>query len=229
MVWMSGVSGSNLKNRIEEIMLNRIVQKLGLGKTILLLVAAIAAIAAPLTFGMIQASQNATAAEGAFSEKSTNAAGESQTTEERPKSEGWLDRIEAAGFRNLNVEQIIRLKEHDIDVDYIQQVRAMGFDLDADTLIRFREHDITSEYINELKQVGLRDLDADQLIRLQEHDAKPAWIREIQSLGYADASIDDIIRLIEHDVTPDYVRQAQNRFKGITIDQVVRLKEHDIL
>ena len=166
----------------------------------MLLAAAVAAIAAPLAFGMVQAAQEAAAPEHSLIENSTNAAGESQATAELTKSEGWLDRIEAAGFRNLNVEQIIRLKEHDIDADYIRQVRAMGFDLDAETLIRFREHDISSEYINELKQVGLRDLNAEQLIRLQEHE-----------------------------VTPEYVRQAQNRFEGITVDQIIRLKEHDIL
>jgi hypothetical protein len=137
---------------------------------------------------------------------------------------GWLAEIQAAGYRDLTVEQLVRLREHGVTGEYIRQIRAAGQELSVDGLLRFREHGVTAEFINALKQAGFQ-LKADDLIRLREHGADAAWIRQIQSAGYANVSLDDIIRLREHGVTPEAIREARNRFKDISIDQLLRLRE----
>jgi uncharacterized protein (TIGR03435 family) len=50
---VAGVSGANLKKRIEEIMMNRVVQKLNLGRKMLLAGAGILAVAAPVIIGIL--------------------------------------------------------------------------------------------------------------------------------------------------------------------------------
>lgn len=53
----AGVTGSNLKKRIEAIMMNRIGRKLEAGKKLLLATAGIAAVAGPLALGLLDATQ----------------------------------------------------------------------------------------------------------------------------------------------------------------------------
>jgi beta-lactamase regulating signal transducer with metallopeptidase domain len=55
LVCASGVTGSNLKKRIEDIMKNRVGLRLGLGRKALLAVAAMAALAGPIAVGIVQA------------------------------------------------------------------------------------------------------------------------------------------------------------------------------
>jgi hypothetical protein len=141
---------------------------------------------------------------------------------------GWLAEIQAAGYRNLTVDQLIRLKEHGVTGEYIRQIRATGQELSADDLVRFREHGVTPEFINEVKGTGFKDVKANDLIRLREHGADAAWIRQIQSAGYPDVSLNDIIRLREHGVTPESVRDARNRFKDLTLNQLIRMKESGV-
>jgi beta-lactamase regulating signal transducer with metallopeptidase domain len=141
---------------------------------------------------------------------------------------GWLAEIQAAGYRNLTVDQLIRLKEHGVTGEYIRQIRAAGQELSVDDLVRFREHGVTPEFINEVKGTGFKDVKANDLIRLREHGADAAWIRQIQSAGYPDVSLNDIFRLREHGVTPESVRDARNRFKDLTLDQLIRMKESGV-
>jgi beta-lactamase regulating signal transducer with metallopeptidase domain len=55
LVCVSGVTGSNLKKRIEDIMKNRIGVRLGPGRKALLAVAAMAVLAGPISIGIVQA------------------------------------------------------------------------------------------------------------------------------------------------------------------------------
>jgi len=148
---------------------------------------------------------------------------------EKKSSTSWLDEIEAAGFRNLSIDELIRLKAHGIDGDYIRTMRASGFTMSLDDMVRFRAHGIDEEFINEMKSVGLQGLSADDLIRLRAHGADAAWIKEMQSLGFPKLSMDDIIRFRAHGIDADFVREARKRFKDITPDQMLALRAHGIL
>jgi beta-lactamase regulating signal transducer with metallopeptidase domain len=63
---VSGISSSNLKKRIEEIMKNRVVPRLSLSRVVLLAVAAIAALVGPVVIGSLRASQGPRGGEVSF-------------------------------------------------------------------------------------------------------------------------------------------------------------------
>jgi beta-lactamase regulating signal transducer with metallopeptidase domain len=142
---------------------------------------------------------------------------------------GWLEGIQAEGFRNLSVDQLIRLKENGVTADYIRQIRAAGLQPNSDELVRLRENGVTPAFIKDVKQMGYKDLTINDAIRLREHGASPDWIRQVQSLGYPNVSLNDVIRLREQGLTPEAIRDARNRFKDLTINQLIRLKESGIL
>ncbi len=145
------------------------------------------------------------------------------------QSGSWLDGIEAAGFRNLSIEELIRLKSHGIDGEYTQNMRASGFNLSLNDIIRFRSHGIDDEYIKELQQAGFQNLSGDDLIRLRSHGVDADWVKEMQSAGFSKMSLEEIIRLRSHGIDPDFIREARKRFKDITLEQMITLRMHGIL
>jgi hypothetical protein len=282
---VSGVTGSNLKRRIEEIMTNRMIQRLGVGRTLLLAAACVAAIAAPIAFGMVRMPQNTPRAAVQATEPENRAAtptsevsrtqdllraprggqqsqpqaGDRITPPNSAQKTGafaFVDEIESAGFRNLELDDLMAFKIHGVSGDYIREIRAAGYEptadelvsfkihgvttdyiremraaglqLDSDSLVGFRIHGITPEYVNEIKQTGLRDISEDNLLALKIHGAEPDWIRQIQAL-YPNATLDDVLALRIHGVTPEFIREARSRFKDIRIDQLWQLKRLDSL
>jgi beta-lactamase regulating signal transducer with metallopeptidase domain len=146
-----------------------------------------------------------------------------------PDQPGWLDEIQAAGYRDLDVDKLIEMKIQGVTGEYIRQMRAEGLELTADQLAEFREQGVTADFIKELKQTGLRELNADKIVELKVQGADPAWIRQVQSLGYPNVSVDDAIELRDEGVTAEFIREARTRFKAVTIDQLIQLKQLGIL
>jgi hypothetical protein len=227
---MSGVTGSNLKNRIEAIMSNRIVQKLGVVRTILLAAAAAAVLVVPIAFGMARTSPKAAAQQPRpASEPSRNLLADPQKQEGSKASSTWLDEIEAEGYRNLTVDDLIRLKGIDVDAAYIRGLRTAGFELSVNDLVRFRGIDITPEYVQAIKATGIRGvINADNLIRLKGIDIDANWIRRMQSLGFPNLSVDDAVRLQGIGITQEYIDKVRKRFKDISVDDLIRLKGMEI-
>jgi beta-lactamase regulating signal transducer with metallopeptidase domain len=233
LVCMSGVTGSNLKNRIEAIMTNRIIHNLSVGRTLLLAAAALAAVAVPIAFGMARTPQNVPNAAAPpipiENQIATENAAPLSEKGEQKDSPGWLDGIESQGYRGLGVDQLIRLKGIGVDAKYIREIRAAGFQLTVDDLVRFRGHGITPDFVKAIKETGLRGVTSEGLIRLTGPRVDPDWIQQIQSLGYPNLSVDDVVRLRGQGITPEYIREAQKRFKDISIDNLIRLKGNGIL
>jgi hypothetical protein len=152
-----------------------------------------------------------------------------QKAEDSLAGPAWLDGIEAEGYRNLGVDDVIRLKGIGVDAAYIRGLRSAGFELSVDDLVRFHGIGITPDFIQSIKGTGIRDLNADNLIRLKGIGIDAGWIREIRSLGFSNLSVDDAVRIQGIGITPEYIKKAQQRFKDITIDDLIRLKGSGIL
>jgi beta-lactamase regulating signal transducer with metallopeptidase domain len=273
LICVSGVTGSNLKTRIEEIMTNRITRKLGPARALLLIAAGLMVIVVPVAFGMVHASRAERAtviteavelpAQQAPQPAPTQSAAPVRTPVARQsKAEGtkgsFLDDIQSAGYKDLDVDHLVAMKMHGVDGDFIRQMRDAGYQPDADQLIAFkihgvsgefvqqmrnaglhltedqlvafRIHGITADYVNQLKQAGLQNLNGDELIAMTIHKVDPAWIREIASLGYPNLSADQLMALRIHGVSSDFIREVQSHgFKNLNADQLIQLKRLDIL
>jgi hypothetical protein len=152
-----------------------------------------------------------------------------QKDDESKTEPSWLDSIEAEGYHNLSVDDVIRLKGIGVDAAYIRGLRAAGFELSVDDLIRCYGIGVTPEFVQTIRATGIRDVNLDNLIRLKGIGIDADRIREIRSLGFSNLSVDDAVRLQGIGITPEYIKKAQQRFKDITVDDLVRLKGSGIL
>lgn len=172
--------------------------------------------------------------------------------------ESYLDQIERAGYRNLTVDQMISMKIHGVNADYIAEIkslgwsptpdqlvafrihgvnaatvkelRALGYPLTPDQVVVARIHDVSSAYANGWKQEGLKGLAFDNLIALKIHGADPAQLRDLKTLGFGEVSADDLVSMRIAGVTPDFIRETRTRgFRDLRLDQIIQLKLLGIL
>jgi len=180
------------------------------------------------------------------------AAGKSETR----TGPSYIDQMKAAGFDNLDVDQLIALKVHDVTPEYVRAMRAAGFELDADQLAAMKSQDVTPEYVAQIRALGFKP-DADEVVAMKVHDVTPEFVKAMREMGI-NPDADEIIALKVHDITPEYRRAMEaagykldaeelisakvmdvtpefiqsvhaHGFKNLSMDQLIQLKNADVL
>lgn len=138
--------------------------------------------------------------------------------------------LRALGFTNLTVKELASMRIHGLTPAYIQTIRAAGYnDLSAKDLTSFRIHGITPEYIKSLRDAGYGNLAAKQLINFKVHQVTPAFINSIRAAGYGNLSPQELVSLRVYNITPEFIRQARGRLGELTLKQIISLKSMGIL
>jgi len=107
----------------------------------------------------------------------------------------------------ITVEELIELREHDVDADYLHAVRSAGFSgLSVEQIIELHEHEVDADYLKALRDAGFSDLRIEQVVELREHDVDADYLRAIRDAGFTDLSVEQIVELREHDVDADYLQ-----------------------
>ena len=166
-------------------------------------------------------------AAAASQEKSPASAPAPQAPPEGPK-ESYLDSINAAGLRNLSVDDLISLKVQGITADYIKSiVKDLNIKVDVDTLVGLKVQGVTAEYIEGMRVAAGQNLDADDVIGLKVQGVTPEYIKEMHDLGLKTDS-DDIIGMKVQGVTPEYVREMRGLGLKVDSDDIIGMKVQGI-
>jgi len=64
---------------------------------------------------------------------------------------------------------MIAMRIHGAGIDFVKDVRSLGYTPTIDQLVSMRIHDVTPEYIRNLQARGMKNLSIDQLVSLKIH------------------------------------------------------------
>jgi beta-lactamase regulating signal transducer with metallopeptidase domain len=146
--------------------------------------------------------------------------------EEQNKKESYLDAMEAAGFKNLTVDELISMKIQGVTPGYVKEMHELGLQPTPDELVGMRVQGITPEYIREMRKFD-SDLNIDALIGMKVQGVTPETIREFHELGLQ-PSADDLIGMKVQGVTPSYVREMRGTGLKPTTDELIGMKVQGI-
>ena len=157
----------------------------------------------------------------------SEAQSQAQPNPTQSKGAGFIEELDRAGYRNLTVDQLVALKIHGIDANYIRGIRAKGYEPNLDQLVAFKIHGITPEYIDQLQSRGWK-LNADQLVAFRIHGVAPGDLEKMSALGYK-LDADQALAMRIHGVTPETVNQAKALGLGNpSFDQLLAMRIHGI-
>ncbi len=108
--------------------------------------------------------------------------------------------------------------------DYIDEMKAAGYDVDLDKLVAMKIQGITAEYAQQMSQLGFGKLTADQLIACKIQGVTSDYIATMKAAGY-DADIEKYIAMKIQDVTPEYAeKMAQLGFGKLNANDLISAK-----
>jgi beta-lactamase regulating signal transducer with metallopeptidase domain len=108
--------------------------------------------------------------------------------------------------------------------DYIDRMRAAGYNVDLDKYVAMKVQDITPEYAEQMTKATGERPSADDLIALKVQDVTPDYISKMRAAGY-DGNMHKIIAMKVQDITPEYAdAMAKATGEKPNVDELISLK-----
>ncbi len=174
-----------------------------------------------------QTAQAAKPAESAAAKAQTDKNKDPKTAgEEQNKKESYLDAMEAAGFKNLTVDELISMKIQGVTPGYVKEIHELGLQPTPDELVGMRVQGITPEYVRDMRKFDSK-LNIDELIGMKVQGVSLEYIRGFHDLGLQ-PSAEELMGLKVQGVTADYVKEMRATGLKPNTDELIGMKVQGI-
>jgi beta-lactamase regulating signal transducer with metallopeptidase domain len=113
--------------------------------------------------------------------------------------------------------------------DYIDAMKAAGYNVDLDEYVGMKVQGITPEYAREMAKLGLGKPSAGELIGLKIQGVTPEYARQMTDLGYGKPSLDDLMGMKIQGVSAEYAKAMSQMDLGKpTLGDLVGMKIHGV-
>ena len=108
--------------------------------------------------------------------------------------------------------------------DYIDQMKAAGYDVDLDKYVAMKVQGITPAYAEAMAKAGIGKPTADNLIAMKVQDITPDYISRMRAAGF-DTDLDKYIAMKIQGVTTEYAdAMAKTGFGKPSVDDLIAMK-----
>ena len=142
------------------------------------------------------------------------------------KNGSYIDEMKAAGYTDLDVNELIAMKSQDVTPDYIRGMRATGLDPDANQIVAMKVQGISPEYVKQVRDLGFQ-VDANEIIAMKVQDITPDYVRDMRNLNFK-PDANQIVAMKVQDITPAYVRDMRAAGFEPDANQIIAMKVQDI-
>jgi hypothetical protein len=164
------------------------------------------------------------------SEPATGAASQAQPKPEasaQPHSD-YIDRMKAAGY-DVDLDKMIEMKIQDITPDYAREMAGAGFGkMSADDLIACKIQGVTPEFIAGLKKQGFQIDGVKEAVSFKIFNITPEFVSGMKAAGFDNLSSKELLNMRIQGATPEYARTLKQKFPGITAEDVVQARIFNI-
>jgi beta-lactamase regulating signal transducer with metallopeptidase domain len=153
---------------------------------------------------------------------------EPQSTDAQAGHSDYIDSMRAAGY-DVDLDKYIAMKVQGITPQYAADMaKAFGAKVSADRLIALKVQDVTPDYIAKMRAAGL-DGNASKFIAMKVQDITPEYAAEMaKATGQTNLSVDKLIAMRVQDVTPEYIAQMHADGYDADVNKLITLKVQDV-
>jgi beta-lactamase regulating signal transducer with metallopeptidase domain len=137
----------------------------------------------------------------------------------------YIAELAGAGYTNLSVDEIIRLKSLGVTAAYIREMQAAGFaHPSVSELIQMRGMRLTPQFVQDMRKV-FPSASIQDLASLRGVGVTPGYVSELRDAGLGQISVDSARRMRAVGVDATYVRQlAAAGYGSLTTDQLIQAR-----
>jgi beta-lactamase regulating signal transducer with metallopeptidase domain len=152
-----------------------------------------------------------------------------QSAQETGRGKGdYIDRMKAAGY-DVDLDKYIAMKIQDVTPEYARAMSQLGFGkLSADDLVACKIQGVTPEYIAELKRNGLDVKDMHDAISYRIFEVTPEFVASMKAAGFSGLTSKQLLAMRVQGVTPEYAQSIVKQFPGATAEDLVKTRIFNI-
>jgi beta-lactamase regulating signal transducer with metallopeptidase domain len=144
-----------------------------------------------------------------------------------PKS-NYIDRMKAAGY-DVDLDKYISMKIQGVTPEYAASMSQLGYGkLTADELVACKIHNITPQFLAGLKDRGLEAKTLQDAISFRIFEISPEYVAGIKAAGFDNLSPQKLLELRVQGITPEYATTIRKQFPDATAEDVVKTKIFNI-
>lgn len=147
-----------------------------------------------------------------------------------PRASDLLDALQAAGLRNLSVDDLIAIRDHGVSPRLVQAAVAyFGPGVDAKMLAQLADHGVSPQYLDDLRSNGVTGIAPASAILLMDHGVNVELMRDARAYFGNRIAPADLVYLSDHGVRADCLNAFQRYgITGVSVADVVRMEDHGV-
>jgi beta-lactamase regulating signal transducer with metallopeptidase domain len=142
------------------------------------------------------------------------------------KKQSYVEAMEAAGFKNLGVDELISMKVQGVTPEYIKAIRELGLQPTAEEVVGMKVQGITPEYVRDMRKVAPNP-SVEDLIGMKVQGVTPEYVKAMHDLGFQ-PNADEIVGMKVQGITPDYIREMKTVDPNPTVEDLIGMKVQGI-
>jgi beta-lactamase regulating signal transducer with metallopeptidase domain len=136
----------------------------------------------------------------------------------------YIDRMKAAGY-DVDLDKMINMKIQGVTPEYAREMASAGFGkLSADDLVSCKIQGVTPEYIADLKKQGFHVDDVKEAVSFRIFNVTGEFVSGMKAAGFDDLNSKQLLNMRIQGVTPDFARTLKQKFPAVTADDLVQAR-----
>ena len=149
-----------------------------------------------------------------------------QQTASSDKKQSYVEGMEAAGFKNLSVDELISMKVQGVTPEYIKAIRDLGLQPTAEEIVGMKVQGITPEYVRDMRKTAANP-SVEELIGMKVQGVTPEYIKAMHDMGFQ-PNADEIVGMKVQGITPEYIREMKTVDPNPTVESLIGMKVQGI-
>jgi hypothetical protein len=140
----------------------------------------------------------------------------------------YIDSMRAAGY-DVDLDKYVSMKIQGITPEYARDMAQVGFGKPtADELIAMKIQGVDPDEVKQMKQAGLEPSGFNDLIQYKIFQVTPEFIAALKSSGLGSVPPKKIVEMRVQGITPEYIQKVKKEFPDATVDDLVQMKIFNI-
>ena len=137
---------------------------------------------------------------------------------------------ELAQTDSLTIEQIIKLRQHGINADFIRTLKEIGYEtLSYGELLALGKYGADADYIREMNEAGYRDFSLMDYAYMSKYGVDSDFVAEMKKAGFDNLSAEDLINMSKYGVDEDLVSlMVQYGYDDMSIDEIISVSKYGV-
>jgi beta-lactamase regulating signal transducer with metallopeptidase domain len=149
---------------------------------------------------------------------------QSATADSPAHKSDYIDEMRAAGY-DADIDKYVAMKVQGITPDYAREMAKAGFGKpSADDLIAMKVQGVTPDYVAELHSAGIEPSSFGDLVAYRIFHVTPEFFAGMKAAGFDSVPPSKLIALRVHGVTPEYAKTVKQQYPNATLDELVQLR-----